>query len=325
MAVYTTALTVTGLNQDRYLVQNPIYVDIAEISTGTKYIRVTLTPVAFSVSEGTPEPEPISIRLRPFGNQVYFDAARYIRAMMPSPQHPYPLVNGMTVPKNTLRVRIKITAVDEDLNVTDTRTFTRSFVRGGRWNRKTNISLGAPTVLKVSDLIPQWPGYPIAKYTLNASGQIIFNSIVTAAEIEQRRVIGCNPVYVRYMNREGGYSFWLFETYSLQKKTDKTDIIERRGVLRTTGNEPTYKLSVRGRVERKYFGAMRSLAEAPEVAVFKLENILGDNLATLSEISGQFTDVINNGQDVDTPGEADYLDLEFEFEIVLTHSPLVKW
>lgn len=325
MGVYTSTFTVTGLTSDRYLIQNPIWIDIKEIPSDVRYMRVTLSPVGFAGDDVNPAPEPVSIRLRPHNQVVYFDLARWVRGMLPSPAHPTPLVDGMSVPNNVIKVQVKVASVLEDLTTSETRTFTKTFVRGGRWNRKSNLSIAAGTVLKVTDKIPYWPGYPVAKYTLNSAGTIIYNSIVAASLLDKRRPVGCNPVYMRFLNRDGGYSFWLFESYQLRKKTDKTTAIERRGVLRTTGNEPSYTLELRGRVEREYYQLMRSLAESPEVAIYQLEDLLIDNAGGLSFSGDQFTTVVNPGQNIDTPGESQYEDIRMSFEVRLTHNPLVKW
>ena len=293
------------------------------------WVRIILEPKRFETEIGYTEPT--FMRLYPFNGKLYFDLADYIKSFLKRPQHPKTIINGQPIETNYQRVVVIIEAIVNN-QVTQRFSVTKDFIFGGRENYGSNQTLLAGTVLKESQKIPIWNGYPISKYVLENSGRILFNNILTENEVENRFVIGCNPVYVRWLNTLGGYSFWLFEKWKLTKKTGKPTEVEARPTKYNLGNKPTWTLEVETKCERRYYRTMRSLAQSPEVVVYDLTGIAIDDFgANLYDGALQrtavkyFEPVINLGNSIQTDNGKDVDEFSFNFDCVLTMKPELRW
>jgi len=322
-------ITISGLNADRYLINNPIWVDFNNISANTKYVIVS-TAVLIGAGPAATYGTPTSLRFYPnAARKIYFDLAELVKSFFPEPQHPdgY-LANASLLGTNYLKVKITIQSVLTTGQAVTHTSYVKNFMRGGSESYRTNEILAVSAVLKESSKLPRWAGYPLAKYALDTSANIRYYSIISAEETVQRKVIGCNPVYIRFLNTKGGYSFWLFEQFELKKKSKKPDTVKDRTRTRSLGNETEWELIVESRVEAEYFATMRALAESPEVHAYGLTSKIFADLQASGktvDIQHKFEPIINPGNSADVNSFEKVQSFKFSFDIPLTHNPRVIW
>lgn len=321
-------MTITGLENNLYFVNNPIWVNVDNLQ-GADWVRVILAPQRFQ--NEIQYSQPTSQRLYPFQNKLYFDLSDYAKTFFKKPQHPASISNNQPIETNYQRIVVIIQKIVDNA-ISEQFTATKDFIFGGTENYGSNVYANPLDVLKESVKLPRWEGYPLAKYYVDGAGVVRFVNILEIDEVEPRVTIGCNPLYLRWLNTKGGYSFWLFERWTLTKKTGKPTEIGARPTTYNLGNEPSWSLEVSTKCERRYYKTMRSLAQSPEVSAYDLTGIAIDDTGA-SQSDGAFlkTDVkffepvINMGNQVQTDGVKDVDEFKFNFDCVLTMKPQLKW
>ena len=260
-------ITLTGLNSDRYLFNNPIWLELTNFGLGSTSLQCTISRTDVTGIA-------VTSRFFIFNNEVTFDISEYIKGMCDYPAFPEGvLLNGQDIETNYYPFNIILNAVNSQGVTTGSLNLNKTFIRGGLENQQTNIALPNGTILKESVKIPVWDGYEQRIYKIE-NNKIIMSTDIPTGSIENIIIKSCNPLYFRFANMLGGYSYWLFENWDFTKKTDKTQIIERQGQDISTGNKSSYSLSVSSRVDRRYFKVMRALIQSPEIAVLNLSNIV---------------------------------------------------
>src|SRR5690554_6467178 len=136
-------MVVNGLNQNRYLVNNPIWVDIT--NAGAK-VQMQLSGLAIPN-----DPSPMFTFYTHDGN-VSIDIAEIIKSLFTVPTHPAGLVNGQVVPGLTFSQTITFTSGG------DSASFSKTFLRGGKLTMGTNQTVPANSLLSESPKIPVWEG-----------------------------------------------------------------------------------------------------------------------------------------------------------------------
>ena len=331
----STEVKIGGLHRDNYLVNNPIWVDMKVISTGVAYIILAFTPQTHDDAAPVVTDTAGTLRLYPDSiGELELDLAEIAKGFMSKPQHPRDTIDAAAIKTNYLRALISIVAKLETGGTATILTTVKNFIRGGREALSTNVTLNPSTTLVESVNIPYWGGpYPFALYKLDSNS--IIRSYITSLDrdrIERRRVVGCNPVYLRFLNTLGGYSFWLFETSDLRKKTDKPDTIDGREGPESLGHEATYTLTLETRAERRYFKTLRALAESAEVYAYELTQLLIDQqdeaVVFGSEASlarSGWSRIINPGNSVDTNAFEEVQTFKLKFTVMLPYNPQVVW
>src|SRR5690606_34253914 len=167
-----------------------------------------------------------------------------------------------------------------------------------------------------------WQGFQSAKYTLNESNQVVFTNILNNEEIERRKVVTCNPAFLRFLNTKGGYSYWLFEEWEMKKKTTKTERIERVGNPFDLGLKSTHELSLNTRVEERYIATLDALLQSPEVWAYRVS----DTFFTKGNLEkGVWTRIYNNGGDIKWNAFERVNEYSFEFDLLFKQNPELKW
>jgi len=318
--------TISGLNNDRYMVNNPIWVDIKYIANDVKYVLISIVPI---LDPGEPQNTiPTRLRLYPdFNRSLYFDLSECIKAFFKRPNHPESIANGQSLGTNYIKAQITLTGVKNDGQTQTYLTVARNFIRGGEESYRTNVTAAHGQVLKESTKIPRWPGYPVAKYIIDKA-LIQYYSIIPASETVQRKVVGCNPVYIRFLNTQGGYSFWLFEQYTINKKSAKPKILTGREGFTSLGHKIDWTLNVESRVDSEYFQTFRALCESPEVHVWGLVAKAFADLQTAgktAQIKYTWDRVINPGNTVNTNSYEAVQDFKLKFDLLMPHNSLLTW
>ena len=306
-------MIISGLSLNRYLVNNPIWVDISD-APETIYLT-------FSAIDQNTTPLISPYVIKTFNGSASFDLSEIIKAMMNEPSHPVGLLSGDILHSNSSTMTLRFQAVE----VPDEVLITKTFIRGGDATMGSNLTLLANAVLKESPKIPVWEGFQSSKYYLNANNQIVYTNILENSEIERMSVVNCNPLFLRFLNTRGGYSFWLFEEWEVSEKSKKTETIRRRGNPLDLGMEMEYSLETTTRVNREYNATLSALLKSPEIYVHKIENLLNKRLS--SEI-GRFTDwtrIYNAGNSISWNSFEEMNEYTFKFDLLFNEKPTLIW
>jgi len=290
--------TVTGLNGSRYYINNPIWVKVD--TTGDSNNQVIL-----NISKGS---EILySAKYYTFNNVIYFDLSEIMKGLLPEPKHPENISSGQ-----------KIKLAQETFSI-DLPNFSvsRSFLRGGEYSNRENIKVPTNAILSESEKIPIWSGYPSAKYYFNENGFSIFTEILNNSETEKRRVLSSNPVFLRYLNTKGGYSFWLFDEWKINKSSKEGIIIERRVQNLDLGLSSEGSISLSTKADTRYINTLNALLSSSEIYIYNIQDVLIEENPQFIQ-SKIWTRVYNKGgkmkwNNFDSVHEFDF-NLDFNFK-----------
>tara|TARA_R110001606_G_scaffold253995_7_gene401858 strand:+ start:451 stop:1395 length:945 start_codon:yes stop_codon:yes gene_type:complete len=310
-------INLTGLTADRYLFNNPIWIAATNLGLGASSLQCTISRTDVSGVF-------VTSRFFIFSDTVEFDISEYIKGMCDYPNYPTGIVlNNQDIETNYYPFTITLNAVNPQGQLTSSLNLQKTFIRGGLENQQTNVALPNGTILKESVKIPVWNGYEKRIYKIE-NNTIIMTTDIPNGSIENMVIKSCNPLYFRFVNMLGGYSYWLFENWDFLKKTDKTQVIDRRDVDISTGNKSSYSLNVSGRVDRRYFKVMRALIQSPEIQVLNLSN-------KVNEVSG-FVAVNENWEQVWSAGNQSSINalqkvnqIKLKFDYVSTMQTQTIW
>lgn len=281
-------MIITGLSQDLYLLNNPIWMELVELDPGTRFVEIVATNHETGITSSP-------IRIFKMGNRIRYDLQELIKGNFARPRHPQNAGNEQPLGTNYARFTVtvservqagtdysglqgtdrsargrgsgrnEIAEVEEGAVV----SITRTFIRGGRWTMATNQVLKALEELRPTEKIPRWGSYPIARYYLGNDKRIYHARIVPEEMTDPRIVVGCEPLYVRFLNRYGGYSFWLFESYRERNMNNEGYDIGEGKEAWNTGLNGEIEVVAETKVTREYFELMRDLFSSAEVAFYE--------------------------------------------------------
>lgn len=306
-------MIISGLNLNRYLVNNPIWVDISD-APETIYLTFTSVPQTIDTLIA-----PYVIKT--FNGKTSFDLSEIIKAMMNEPSHPIGLLSGDILPSNATTLTLRFQGQEDDSEV----LITKTFIRGGDATMGSNLTLTANAVLKESAKIPVWEGFQSAKYYLNENNRIVYTNILENAEIERMSAVNCNPLFLRFLNTRGGYSFWLFEEWEVTEKSKKTETIRRRGNPLDLGMEMDYSLETTTRVERKYNNTLSALLKSPEIYVHRIENLLNKRPSFYAIRFTEWTRIYNAGGSMSWNSFEEMNEYTFKFDLLFNEKPTLIW
>lgn len=315
---------VKGLNKNHYFVNNPIWVDISSISQQAEFLRVRVQAINFA---GTNEYPPGSTHQKLYivNSSASFDMSTIAKGFIARGKHPESPQESSSIGTNYAMLRITLQSVDENGDIINSTAFTKVFIRGGEDTISTNLSASLGEVLKESEKIPRWGSYPVAKYYIGQDSSIKIKKIIPEDETDNRRVIGCDPLYVRFRNTKGGYSFWLFENWAYEKKTKEGEsVYSRSGNYETGVKEVQYKISVDGRVERAYYHTMQALAESGEIYIYGIDGLDKGNGAFQRQ-KNLWTPAKNAGNSIKVVNFKDVDNFSFNFEPMIDNKPSLAW
>jgi hypothetical protein len=301
-------MIISGLNSDLYLINNPIWVDVSAIADDVKYLEITIT-------DRTKSAEVVvynTLRLYNNGDKAAYNLQEIIKGNFPEPKY-VDVLEGGVIYSSYRFLDISFKEVKGQGVYGETQLFTKTFIRGGEESQKSNINLSIGSKLQMAEKIPVWGGYPYAQYSINQSRQVVANKFLGESELEQMILPkGCNPLYVRFLNSKGGYSHWLFESFTKNVSVSSLSNIARRSGSFHLGTKSQYSLTGETRLKRRYYDLMKSLLKSPEVYLY---NQYGVTWAKASVGSNEFEE--NNFEDMQK--------ISVSFNIELNENPSVLW
>lgn len=186
------------------------------------------------------------------------------------------------------------------------------FVRAGERVNKLNLTLSPGQILRPTVKLPVWPGYPTAEYTLAPTGEILKNNnLNTVVNKEYRLVRGCNNAYVKFLNQDGGYSYWLFG--SVKTNSDTTPLGSANVLTDVTdfGAKLDIDKELISRVEANYMPLILDLKDSPEVYLYTG--------------AGEFTRVKLKGNTSKETNKNKVYEVTIKLEILTNYNPSLLW
>lgn len=276
-------IVTTGIESNNYLINNEIWLGLSVIDSITRY-SLSLTnlnngkftkPFILFTADGI-----ANINIQPIVKSL-FD---------------YPNI------RNQNRFQLTIQAYNNDTLI-HSATISKNFIRGGNRTELTNQNINIGDILRPSIKLPVWDGYPTDQYFLDNDETI---QITPFADIDPslkdfKRVKGCNNIYFKFLNQKGGYSNWLFESYSNPETNSNLGAFIRNNNIEDLGNEVDNSLNVYSKVPSEYIGLIKDLFVSPDIYVWH-------ELRWKRVLSGK------NTSDEDTAKRAYSIRAKFDFE-----------
>lgn len=306
-------MIVTGLNSNRYLIGNPIPINITleggELFAISSYIEMTITKVATHSGDVT-YTLPV-IRLYPSPSGLVIDLSPYLKGLMPTPY--IPSTSYINPIPNYQRFTITFSETQTNTsNVFLSKTFIRGFKRS-----KSNggFALSVSDNLRPTSMIPIWGSYPSARFWIDELSNIQSSIVVEDVYIKQMKVpTSCNPFYVRFLNSYGGYSFWMFNSWAWQTKSKELGVIET--TLNVNNNSLGFSeentVQVDTRVKREFYPIIRDLLVSPVIQVF-------------NQFDNDWLKIELKGDNITENNYEDLIEVTLNFDLMLKSNPSVIW
>lgn len=305
-----------------YFVNNPVYIELRDDNAK----RIVVTAFNYSTLKE------YELTLDLYNGVAIFDASIIAKAMMPLPLNSI-AYQEQGLNNNRVYIRFTFDSLDENDDVIDSQSYPLTFIRGGLVVGN-NIYITDGSELIESERVPVWNGYPTSMAEVEGN-QIIYRTILKPNEIEVMRTLTCNGMYLMWLNSKGGYSYWLFEIWEMELKSDKSDVLraykagDNYQAFQTTGNKSTYSINVQSTIKKDYFNHIKSLVNSPEVWVFNLENYVdyfSNFNPAIPPINGmQWKRIHNNGNSFNWNSWEQTKEVSFNFDLVMSENREVLW
>jgi len=237
------------LNGNGYLINNEIWINISA-DAPVIYFKLILT----NLSNAKVSTQFVSYA--DDNNSVSVNLQSVIKSLFDVP-------NGLG--NNSARIQISITSDDGTAL-----TLTKSFIRGGNRTNDTNQTISPNQSLRLSPNLPVWSGYPASDFFMNPDYTITEKSLAQITDIDYRRIKGNNNIYLKFLNQKGGYSYWLFESYS-EKETNTPlgYLVNASNNLLDLGNESKSDLQVYSKIPKEYRNFAKDFIATSDVYAYQ--------------------------------------------------------
>ena len=260
-------MTITGLTNNNYLINNKINLLINGFASDVRYLELTFTNSTTTKSG--------NLRLYPINNTFKIDIAPIVKSTFNEPL--FNFTNDVNI--CTVVIDFKATLID---NTTSTTTVSKYFIRGGNFQgvypdcitQKQNYLTDGIVDFLITNKLPVYNG------TDEVVRNRVYNLVdgafeqITTYNVENLD-IPCKGIKVRFLNQYGTYSEWYFNNYEINDSTKHTDFIDKfstdfNGVLfKDLGSTVESSITVKDAVPKRYNELIRHLAVSPDVHVFE--------------------------------------------------------
>lgn len=237
------------LNSNGYLINNEIWFNINADST-VVYFKLILMNLANSKISTQ------FISYADVNNNAFVNIQSVVKSLLDVP-------NGST--NNSTKIQISITAND-GTNI----TFTKDFVRGGKRVNETNQTISPNQTLRLSEKLPVWSGFPVNDYFLSSGYVIQEQNLADVTNIDYKRIKGCNNVYIKFLNQNGGYSYWLFESYTKKESNNPLGyVINAQNNMVDLGSESDNDLQIYSKIPKEYRQYALDIIVSPDIYAYR--------------------------------------------------------
>lgn len=301
---------VTGLENKYYFINNPIWVNMQYMG---KRIDVQVKQDG-KIKNRAIFNTPLQ------GSSYKFDITPLIKSVFYYPELPA-FNNQPTANRNIEKLTLVFESLDAQKKVTISDKY---FVRGG-YLTGINMSPKENMLLSDSAKIPVWSGLPVRAYRLN-NGEIE-SVIPTASEAKVMSNLGCDSMYLAFLNGKGGFSYWNFEKWELNQSTDKSEVIQGEVFpeknlysFHQLGGETTTTITLTSRFKKDFLEIARSLAKTQTAYVYNIS----DKLSDFSN-APKWKKIKNTGNTFKTKSMSDMQELSFNFDVMTTENTSLLW
>jgi hypothetical protein len=240
------------LNGNGYFINNEIWLTISSDSP-TTYFRTTFSNLANSKISTQ------FISYADASNKALINIQSVIKSLMDVP-------NGET--NNSTKIQISITSND-NTNI----TFIKDFIRGGKRVNDTNQTISPNQTLRLSEKLPVWLGFPVFDYYLSPTYVIQKQTLADVTNIDYRRIKGCNNIYLKFLNQKGGYSYWVFESYTAKETGQNLGYVTgSTNNIIDLGNENKSSLEVYSKIPKEYRDYALDFVCSPDIYAYQNGN-----------------------------------------------------
>lgn len=237
------------LNGNGYLINNEIWFNINS-DVDITYYRISL----MNLANGKTSSQFISYA--DANENAFVNIQPIVKSLFDVP-------NGST--NNSAKIRVSITT-----NTGTNIQFTKDFIRGGNRVNDTNQTISQNQTLRLNTTLPVWSGFPAYDYFLSSGYVIQEQTLAEVTNIDYRRIKGCNNIYLKFLNQKGGYSYWLFESYSEKESNNPVGfLVDSKNDLLDLGQESKSDLQVYSKVPREYRQYAFDLIISPDVYAYQ--------------------------------------------------------
>lgn len=237
------------LNSNGYLINNEIWFNV-KADADILYFKFVFTN--FSNAKITPA----FISYADPRDNVFVNIQSIVKALFDVP-------NGNT--NNSTKIQISITA-----NTGENITFTKDFIRGGNRTNDVNQTISPNQSLRLYETLPVWSGFPAYDYFLTPTYVIEQKNLADVTNIDYRRIKGCNNIYLKFLNQKGGYSYWLFESFSEKEIGNPIgSTVGTNNNLLDLGTISQSELRVYSKIPREYKQYAFDLIVSPDIFAYQ--------------------------------------------------------
>lgn len=252
---------IKGLSADGYLINNPIVIT-AEVPMMSR-VDVIFANLTTGQNSGI-----LTYFASPTNGEAKIDISKPIKALMEAPNEEAILTDSVIV-NTTAKFQIAMQSYDADGD-TDDVTITKTFVRGGKIGNGKNLTAVANQSTRITPVIPYFNGYPIYEYFMQSNFKVQ-KTILTEFNFDNLELINrdtCNGIYIKFLNQNGGYSFWLFDDQVNNIASSPLGYTNNISNVTDFGLEVESKFSLTTKISAKYIDFLIHLSVSPDVSYF---------------------------------------------------------
>lgn len=256
---------ITGIEQQTYFINNDIWVEI--ISTNDQEVEMCdVFPKSLTLNKDYKE-----IRLYAHQGKIRVNLSPMIKGYFNEPKHNEDYTSDEIL-TNSNWDKFNLKFVIKKTNTITTIELDKIFIRGGLRTTQTNLSIAFEQALRPTEKVAYWEEYPIAEYVLKERGIVKINrDRISKSNLEKKTYSGCNPVYVKFLNSLGGYSYWLFDKQTNTQTNKNIGVLTSNGAIRDLGNDTQYSIELSGKVTTYYMPLILDLAISSEIYMYLKE------------------------------------------------------
>jgi hypothetical protein len=145
-------------------------------------------------------------------------------------------------------------------------------IRGGRrvTNSIFNQTIAPTDSLRISEKLPAWDGYDYKDYELD--NRYFINEVPKSKirDIDYRRKKGCNNIYVTFLNQNGGYSSWLFESHERKESSSNLGsfLDSNSNQVLDLGQEIKSEMQLFSKIPQEYKAYILDLIVSSDVSIY---------------------------------------------------------
>lgn len=237
------------LNNNGYLINNEIWFNVTAdedvlyfkfIFTNLSNAKITSAFVSYADQN----------------DNVFVNIQSVVKALFDTP-------NGST--NNSTKIQISIAA-----NTGYSISFIKDFVRGGNRTNDTNQTISPNQSLRLYQTLPVWSGFPVYDYFLSSLYVIEQQTLAEVSDIDYRRMKGCNNIYLKFLNQKGGYSYWLFESFTEKEAGNPLGAtVGANNNLLDLGTISSSDLKVYSKIPKQYKQYAFDLVVSPDIYAYQ--------------------------------------------------------